>query len=437
MIDRQTTDAPVQNERVNDIPMGSGQLVQLRVPLDQAADAFARPDAQGRTPIVLVPLTPSRIQMNLLAIGALAIAIGIPVTYLIDRLYLAPWIVIAGLLLIFAAVFRAFTILVPEGTTALLAQRGRHVGTRDSGVHYVSPWIAVSHLVTRREIPYDAPVFETPTRDNVRASIDTLLTFSITDPYRFVYSISADDFDQVLQATCQDALRSMVRQVTLDRVLDIDKAETEALVSALNAMIQSYGVTIARVVVTAARPPLDYLRSEEARILSIVQRAEQAERQALAQRRQADAELLAHQQVMARIEREGEELRLQLQQAEARLRVVGLETEAEMLRLSRLEDALKKFPLSAAREMERSRLDVVRALAGNTRAVVQIGSAEELARAVVVRDLYQGERAAAPDVTTSGDARDGDVAPPPQTSAPSLDSAPGTADEADDARKVP
>jgi regulator of protease activity HflC (stomatin/prohibitin superfamily) len=386
--------------------VGTGQLVQLRIPLDQAADAFAQSDRQGRTPIVIVPLRPSRVQFELLMLGGAVIAIGLLIIGLIGRPDLAPWVILIGLVMMAVAVWKAFWLLVPEGTTALLTRGGHHVGSRDGGAHFVAPGIAVSHLVSRREIPFDAPVFETPTRDNVRASIDTLITFSIADPYRFVYNITADDFDQVLQAICQDALRSMVRKVTLDRVMDIGQAEMEALSVALNAKTEAYGVTISRVVVTAARPPLDFLQSEEARQLAVIRRAEQSERQALELHRQTDAELLARQQVIARIEREREELRLQIQQAEARLRVVELETDAEIQRLERLEEALRKFPLAAAREVEQSRLDVVRALAGNARAVVQLGSPDDIARAIVLRDTYQAAPSAGTNGPTTADAKD-------------------------------
>jgi regulator of protease activity HflC (stomatin/prohibitin superfamily) len=395
--------APQSGTATDGQNVGTGQLVQLRVPLEQAADAFAQPDNQGRTPIVVVPVTPSRVQRELLLIGVAVIAVGLFVMSVFDRPGLATLLHLAGLALVVVAVWQAFWLQVPEGTTALLTKGGRHVGTRDGGRHFVSPWIAVSHFVSRREIPYDAPVFETPTRDNARASLDTLLTFTIADAYRFVYNITADDFDQVLQATCQDALRSMVRQVTLDRVMDVGQTETDAVRDALNTMTKDYGVAVTRVVVTAARPPLDFLRSEETRLLSVVQRAEQAERQALEQRRQADAELLARQQVLARIEREGEELRLQIQQAEARLRVIELETNAETQRLAQLEEALRSHPLAAAHELDRSRLEVARALAGNARAVVQLGSPDDIARAMMVRDVFPAPSSAPIDGATNSD----------------------------------
>jgi regulator of protease activity HflC (stomatin/prohibitin superfamily) len=196
----------------------------------------------------------------------------------------------------------------------------------------------------------------------------------------------------------------MVRKVTLDRVMDIGQNEMTALAEALNERTQAYGVTVTRVVVTAARPPIDFLQSEEARQLAVIHRAEQAERQALEQRRQADAELLARQKAIAHVESEREELQLQVQQAEARRRVIELETDAEIERLRRLEEALRSFPLAAARELERSRLDVTRALAGNARAVVQMGNPEEIARAMVLRDIYQSTPSPTTDPAAAVDA---------------------------------
>src|SRR3954452_15779587 len=86
--------------------VGTGQLVQLRVPLDQAADAFAQPDRQGRTPIVVMPLTPSRVQRELLVTGVAAVAVGLLVMTLFGLPSLAPWLIIAGLVVIVVAVWQ-------------------------------------------------------------------------------------------------------------------------------------------------------------------------------------------------------------------------------------------------------------------------------------------------------------------------------------------
>jgi regulator of protease activity HflC (stomatin/prohibitin superfamily) len=281
---------------------------------------------------------------------------------------------------------RAFYVQIPEGVNALLARGGKHINTVSAGLHIIPPWVVVSHLVTRREIPYDAPVKEAPTKDNVRAAVDTSITFMVTDPYRFVYGISASGFDQVFQAACQDALRSMVRLVSSDQVNDLARQETAGLREALGADVEQYGVTITKINITDARPPAEFLRSQEARQLAVLQRAEQSEQQALAQRRQADQEALARQQVVARVEREREELQVQVQQAEARRRIAEVDAEAETVRLAKVEESLRNNPLAAQREIQLAQLEVARALAGNTRAVLTVGGADDITKAFVMRD---------------------------------------------------
>jgi regulator of protease activity HflC (stomatin/prohibitin superfamily) len=297
-----------------------------------------------------------------------------------------------GIVLIVLGVLRACYIQVPEGVSALLARGGKHVGTVAAGLHFVPPWVTVSHLVTRKEIPYDAPVKEAPTKDNVRATVDTSITFMVTDPYKFVYTISADGFDQVFQAACQDALRSMVRLVTSDQVNDLARAETAGLREELSKDVGQYGVTITKINITDSRPPAEFLRSQEARQLAVLQRAEQAERFALAQRQQAGQEELERQQVVARVQREREELQVQVQQAETRRRIAELESEAELLRLARIEEGLRHNPQAARRELYLARLEIAKALAGNTRAVLQFGSIDEIVRAYVMRDLLDDAR---------------------------------------------
>ena len=189
------------------------QLTQTRVPLDDAADAFATKDASGRIPIVVIPQQLNRIRNELVGLALLVLIGGIVLGIWLNNAatIISVSVVLAAVLLILG-IYRSFMVRIPEGVNGLLVKGGRYTKTIGSGTHVIPPRILVSHLVTRREIPFDVPAVEMPTQDNVRVNVDILTTFSITDPYKFVYSISADDFDQVLQATCQDSLRSMVRQ---------------------------------------------------------------------------------------------------------------------------------------------------------------------------------------------------------------------------------
>jgi regulator of protease activity HflC (stomatin/prohibitin superfamily) len=371
------------------LAQGISQLAQVKAALEEASEVFGRKDEAGRIPIVVIPKRQNRVRWGMITLGIIVLVIGAAGATLGDdpNPLIGTLATLLAFVLIVLGLLRALYIQVPEGVNALLARGGKHIRTVGAGLHIIPPWVVVSHLVTRREIPYDAPVKEAPTKDNVRAAVDTSITFMVTDPYRFVYGISATGFDQVFQAACQDALRSMVRLVSSDQVNDLARQETAGLRESLSADVEQYGVTITKINITDARPPAEFLQSQEARQLAVLQRAEQSEKQALAQRRQADQEALARQQVVARVEREREELQVQVQQAEARRRIAELDAEAEAVRLQRVEEGLRKNPLAAQRELQLAQFDVARALAANSRAVLQVGGADDLVRAFVMRDV--------------------------------------------------
>jgi len=350
------------------------QLTSATVPLDQATDAFNSQDSSGRSPIVVLTRRQNRIENLPLLIGVVILVGGIFWSVLTGNPLQTIAAVPLFLIFVVLAIFRSFLVRIPEGVYGLLQQRGKYLRTIESGTHILPPWIVVSHLVTRRIIPFEVPVNEAPTQDNVRSTVQALVTFSISDPYRFVYHISAGDFDQVFQAACQITLRAMVLQVRSDEVNTLTKWDTSALQKSLSAASEPYGVTIDHVNIVYAHPPVDFVRSQEARQLALLQQAEHTEQQALALRKQTDSDVLAKQAAIAKVEREGEELQLQLQQAEIRKQVVELEAQTEDLRLARLQERLEKYREAAEWDWAGEQLAVAKGLASNTHAVVQIGS---------------------------------------------------------------
>jgi len=368
------------------------QLTSVRVPLDQAADAFVSPDASGRTPIVVLTRRQNRISNVSLLITVLILAGGILWSVLAGNFLLISAAIPLSLVFFVLAIFRSFLVRIPEGAYGLLQQRGKYLRTIESGTQILPPWIVVSHLVTRRIIPFDVPVQEAPTQNNVRSTVQALVTFTISDAYRFVYSISASDFDQVFQAACQNTLRAMVRQISSDEVNNLTRRDTSELRDALSNASEPYGVKMVKVNIIYAHPPVDFVRSQEARQLAMLQQAEQAEQQALLQRKQTDGETLARQAVIARVGRERDELQVQVQKAEIRRRVVELEAQAEELRISKLQERLNSYPRAAEWEWQGEQLEVVRGLASNTHAVVQMGGGStDLAQAFSLRDSWQDQ----------------------------------------------
>jgi regulator of protease activity HflC (stomatin/prohibitin superfamily) len=354
------------------------QLTQARVDLDDAGEAFTVPDATGRLPIVVLPKQPFRIRNEFVIIGAMAIVVGI----LFDlSLQVRGGLLGLGVLLVFLGVFQSFVVAVPEGAQALLLKSGRYWKTVGAGRHIVPPWIVVSHVVTVREIPFNAIAAETPTSDDVRVDIDVLLTFTITAPDRFVFAISAPDFDQVCQAACLDAIRLLVRSKASDEVLDLTADDADWLKTQVGAAIGAYGVEIQRVVITHVQPPRPFMASRESRKLAAVQRDEQTDRHALEERLLSDREALERQRITAQRER------------------IELEAANEDLRLRHLQARLAAYPQAARRDLDDQRLAVARALAGNSRAMVQVGSGGDVADALIVRSLAD-ETADGPAVAT-------------------------------------
>jgi regulator of protease activity HflC (stomatin/prohibitin superfamily) len=370
------------------------QLAQLKVPLDDADDAFAVRDESGRIPIVIVPTRPNRIRNDFVAYGLVLLI----ATIVASLTFLPGWTSIPGtglaLLLIVLGVFRSFIVRIPEGANGLLSRGGRYSRTVGSGSHFIPPWIAVSHVVTRREIPFDIPVVEAPTKDTVRVNVDSLLTFTIDDPYRFVFAISTDDFDHVLQASCQEAMRSLIRRITVSEVFNLSGRDTDELRAMIGPDVAPYGIKIEKVKITYAQPPTEFMSSEESRQLAILQIAEQTEKQTLAERLQRDADALVRQQQLARIERHRDELESERADLDHRRQMVEFEAQAEAIRLERLDERLRSFPDAVRFDISTARLEVARALAGNSRAVLQIGSADDISEVLLVRDLWEETRAA-------------------------------------------
>jgi len=109
------------------------QLVQARVPLEDAALAFSRRDASGRIPIVLVPDRTGRLFLPLLGAAGVVLAAGIVWIVLGGDWGLLLVAVVVAAALAAGAVFRAFQVQVPEGASALLGRGAASAGRWAAG----------------------------------------------------------------------------------------------------------------------------------------------------------------------------------------------------------------------------------------------------------------------------------------------------------------
>ena len=265
-----------------------------------------------------------------------------------------------GVVLIFLGVFQAFIVIIPEGSRAILLKGGKFLRTIGAGRHVLSPTIIVTRLVTVREIPFAATAVGLPSKDDVRIEIDLLLTFTISEPEKFVFAISAPDFDQVCQAASLEAGRELVRSKTAGELLDLSAADYATPRDAVGTALAPYGVRIERWLVTRVQPPDEYMATREARRIIASQRDEQTERFELEQQLQHDRDAL------------------------------------EAVRLERLQERLTAFPAAARQDVLDRRIAVARELAANTRAMVQVGPGGDVADALIL-DSLAGDNGSAAD----------------------------------------
>jgi regulator of protease activity HflC (stomatin/prohibitin superfamily) len=342
-------------------------------PLD-APEAIERRDSYGRTPVLVrirrqPPINPIWL---LVAVGLAASGLFVP----LEAFLKAVLIVLAIVAVVVGIISRLF-IRVPQGSVGLILKAGRHDRVLPAGNHAVSPLLALSHLVTTREIAFDVPVNQVRSADGVGVAVDVLLTLKISDPVKFAYSITPGDADQFVQAACQDAVRTLVRGIEAMSALDLGSTQSDGLRQVIDPRLEAYGIDVSNVAFTRVTLPAALTDSLEARRLASLQLAEQAETSALDKRRLADTAALV------------------AQEADARRASVEFEAVAEAVRLAKLEERIGANPNAARYDLETARLRVAEQLAGNSRAVVSLGGGDLFANLLLAREADEGARPAA------------------------------------------
>ncbi len=361
----------------------------------EVAEAIERPDAQGRIPVVVrihrqPPINPVWI---LIAIGLGASGLFLPLFEAVKAI-----LVVAAIVVLIIGLLSRLIMRIPPGTVGLTARANRFDSVRQPGVHRVNPVLALTHVITTRELAFDVPVAAVRSADGVNVNVDLVLTLGIEDPVKFAYTITTGDLDEFIHATSQEAVRLLVRGIEALSALDLGSAEAARLRAAIDAKLEAYGVGVRNVAFTRVMLPDALTASLEARRLASIQLSEEQENFALEERRLNDrANLIALEQ-------------------ESRHKALELEAQAEELRLAKLEERLRAYPIAAQYDLETQRLKVAQQLAGNSRAVVSMGGGDLVSGLLAVQQS---------GITAVPPAPDNGAAPAtPATPAPAPEEAP-------------
>ncbi len=133
-------------------------------------------------------------------------------------------------------------VMIPDGCTALITRFGKVEREVGAGRHYIfNPWVRVGYIVnTTRQYPYNAPIREAATQEQVNASVDLFLQFRIKDPRAFIFSLGGvNGFSEKLQNAISEQTRALIYSQKAEDIYDLVGESTSMLLNSLNEQFPS------------------------------------------------------------------------------------------------------------------------------------------------------------------------------------------------------
>ena len=175
--------------------------------------------------------------------------------------------------LIFSMFFLAFAALfvfkavkqVPHQHAWVIERMGKYDRTLTPGLNFLIPFIdRVAYKHSLKEIPLDVPSQVCISKDNTQLTVDGVLYFQVTDPFRASYGSS--NYVVAITQLAQTTLRSVIGKLELDRTFEERDYINASIVSSLDEAALNWGVKVLRYEIKDLTPPQEILRSMQAQI---------------------------------------------------------------------------------------------------------------------------------------------------------------------------
>lgn len=177
--------------------------------------------------------------------------------------------ILAGPVLIILAVFvliyvsRAIRIVRPY-EKGLIERVGKYTRTADSGLTVLFPPFESMRKVDMREQVIEVPPQEVITKDNVVVTVDAIIYFHVTDPFKVVYNVM--NFIQAALKLAQTNLRNTIGELDLDQTLNSRERINTQLREILDEATDKWGVKVTRVEIQKIDPPADIVNAMSAQM---------------------------------------------------------------------------------------------------------------------------------------------------------------------------
>lgn len=165
------------------------------------------------------------------------------------------FIIIFILAAILIVAFKSIRI-VNQSEVLVIERLGKYFTTARAGVNLLVPFLdRVRAKVSLREQTMDIPPQGVITKDNVTITIDTVVFFRITDPFKAIYEI--ESLQRAISYVAVTTMRDIIGKMDLDSTFSSRDLINDQLRTILDEATDKWGCKVERVEVKDIRPPAD------------------------------------------------------------------------------------------------------------------------------------------------------------------------------------
>tara|TARA_A100001015_G_scaffold257921_1_gene300814 strand:+ start:151 stop:1068 length:918 start_codon:yes stop_codon:yes gene_type:complete len=235
-------------------------------------------------------------------------------------------LIVTGIIILFVIIAIAKTMqIVPQRHAYIIERLGKYNKTLEAGLHILIPFIdKVAYKHTLKEQAVDVPPQMCITKDNISVEVDGILYMQVIDPKNASYGIGNYNFASTQLA--QTTMRSVIGRLDLDKTFEERDSINGAIVEAVDAASDPWGVKVTRYEVKNITPPQSIKEAMEKQM-----KAEREKRAVIAEsegERQAQINQADGEKQAAIARSEGEKLKL-INEADGRaaeIRAVAIAT---------------------------------------------------------------------------------------------------------------